>query len=65
LVAAFVAAASASGNARCVLEVEVTNAAALALYGRHGFVEIDRRRADDPTSGASLEYLHLARRLAP
>lgn len=38
------AAASAEGANRCLLEVSAGNTGALAFYARAGFVEIDRRR---------------------
>ena len=45
LVHALMAEARRRGCARMLLEVEASNEAALALYGRLGFVEISRRQA--------------------
>jgi ribosomal-protein-alanine N-acetyltransferase len=43
LVAALLDAARTDGAARVLLEVAADNGAALGLYARHGFAEIDRR----------------------
>src|SRR5690606_27491739 len=43
LLEAVLAGARGAGAERMLLEVSETNRAALALYLRHGFVEIDRR----------------------
>ena len=51
--------ARAAGAARCVLEVAPTNTAAIALYGRHGFVPIDERSVTDGRTGRVLSYLHM------
>ena len=45
LVRALIAEARRRGCTRMLLEVEASNEAALALYGRLGFVEIARRQA--------------------
>ncbi len=62
LIAAFTAEALARGSATAFLEVAADNAAALALYRRHGFAETGRRRryyADGP--GAPVDALVLCR----
>ena len=46
---------------RFVFEVVSSNDTAIAFYRRHGYREIDRRRAHDPESDRSLEYLHMAK----
>jgi ribosomal protein S18 acetylase RimI-like enzyme len=51
--------ARAVGAARYVLEVAPTNTAAVALYGRHGFVPIDERSVTDGRTGRVLSYLHM------
>jgi ribosomal protein S18 acetylase RimI-like enzyme len=59
-----VLAEAARANAtQCVLEVAPEAGAAIALYRRYGFDERDRRRVEDPESGRSLEYIHMARSL--
>jgi len=54
LLAAFLAAAAERGATSAFLEVAADNAAALALYRRHGFSEVGRRRGyyRDSPSGA-------------
>ncbi|HEU4563479.1 MAG TPA: GNAT family N-acetyltransferase [Gemmatimonadaceae bacterium] len=54
---------AAGGFTRCVLEVAPENAAAVALYARHGFVEIARRDVRDELTGRTLAYAHMARPL--
>ena len=51
--------ARAAGAPRCVLEVAPNNAAALALYGRLGFVQVDARSVTDPRTGRGLSYVHM------
>jgi ribosomal protein S18 acetylase RimI-like enzyme len=58
-----VAEAARAAAKRCVLEVSPEAATAIALYRRHGFTEFDRRRVEDPQTGAGLEYLHMERRI--
>lgn len=60
LVEALVAEARARACDRMLLEVEAGNSAALALYGRLGFVEIARRAA---YYGADRDALVMERRL--
>ena len=55
--------AARAQSTRCLLEVEPQSAAAMALYQRHGFEEIDRRSVADPESGRVLEYVHMQRRI--
>lgn len=43
------------GATQCFLEVRPSNAAALALYRRHGFVSIGRRKHYYPAAGGSRE----------
>jgi ribosomal-protein-alanine acetyltransferase len=45
LVATLIDAARSDGAARVLLEVAADNEAALGLYARHGFTEVDRRPA--------------------
>ena len=55
---------AASGLARCLLEVRPSNASALALYQRNGFVQIGLRRGYYPQGPAGREdALVLERRL--
>ena len=51
--------ARAAGAPRCVLEVAPGNAAAIALYRRHGFVQVDARSVTDARTGRVLSYLHM------
>lgn len=53
--------AARSQATRCVLEVAPEAVAAIALYQRHGFEEIDRRAVEDPETGRALEYIHMQR----
>jgi ribosomal protein S18 acetylase RimI-like enzyme len=53
--------AARSQATRCVLEVAPEAAAALTLYRRSGFEEIDRRLVADPETGRVLEYVHMQR----
>jgi ribosomal protein S18 acetylase RimI-like enzyme len=53
--------AARSQAKRCVLEVAPEAAAAVALYLRHGFEEIDRRAVEDPETGRALAYVHMQR----
>lgn len=48
---------------RIVLEVCSSSVAALQLYQRAGFQELDRRFATDQVTDRSLEYIHLAKPL--
>ncbi len=49
--------ASREGLARIVLEVRVSNQAAIALYQRHGFREMGRRKNYYPTPDGSEDAL--------
>ncbi|HEY7517512.1 MAG TPA: GNAT family N-acetyltransferase [Methylomirabilota bacterium] len=51
--------ARAAGMRRCVVEVAPGNAAALALYARHGFVQVDARSVTDARTGRALAYIHM------
>ena len=53
--------AARSQAKRCVLEVAPEAAAAIALYRRHAFEEIDRRTVEDPATGRALAYVHMQR----
>jgi ribosomal protein S18 acetylase RimI-like enzyme len=53
--------ARSRGCPRVVLEVSPVSAAAVQLYRREGFEEIDAREVHDPLTGRSLHYLHLAK----
>jgi ribosomal protein S18 acetylase RimI-like enzyme len=57
--------ARARGCARLVLEVCPRSEAAVRLYRREGYEQLDSRRVVDPESGRSLEFLHLAKVIAP
>ena len=46
---------------RLALEVSPLSTAAVQLYRREGFEEIDAREVQDPLTGRSLRYLHLAK----
>lgn len=48
---------------RMLLEVRPGNAAALALYRRHGFAEIGRRRGYYPAAGGREDAIVMAREL--
>jgi len=63
LVEYVLAEASRAQSKRCVLEVAPQSVAAMALYRRHGFEEIDRRAVTDSESGRVLEYVHMERRI--
>ena len=54
----------ARGCPRLVLEVSPRSAAAVQLYRREGYDEIDSRQVHDPRTGRSLHYLHLAKQLS-
>ena len=56
--------ARARGCPRVALEVSPVSAAAIRLYSREGYQEIDAREAHDPLTGRSLRYLHLAKTLS-
>jgi ribosomal protein S18 acetylase RimI-like enzyme len=56
--------ARARGCPRVVLEVSPVSAAAVQLYRREGYQEIDARQVQDPLTGRSLRYLHLAKALS-
>lgn len=49
------------GCPRIALEVSPNSAAAVRLYLREGFQQIDARRVDDPLTSRCLEYLHLVK----
>jgi ribosomal protein S18 acetylase RimI-like enzyme len=51
------------GCPRIVLEVSPASSAALRLYRRALYEQIDSREVTDPHSGRSLQYLHLAKTL--
>jgi ribosomal protein S18 acetylase RimI-like enzyme len=51
--------ARAVGAPRCVLEVAPENAAAVALYERHGFVRAALRSVTEPRTGRALSYFHM------
>lgn len=51
------------GLERCVLDVADTNARAVALYEQNGFHQIGEGGTTDPRTGASVRYLHMARRV--
>jgi ribosomal protein S18 acetylase RimI-like enzyme len=53
----------ALGAQRCVLDVADDNARAIAFYQRAGFVETGRASTNDPQTGRSLGYLHMAKTL--
>jgi ribosomal protein S18 acetylase RimI-like enzyme len=53
--------ARARGCPRIALEVSPQSTAALRLYHREGFEQIDAREVNDPLTGRSLHYLHLAK----
>ena len=55
--------ARVASAARMLLEVRPGNAAALALYLRHGFVEIGRRRDYYPATGGREDAIVMAREL--
>ncbi len=46
---------------RIALEVSPSSTAAVQLYRREGYLEIDAREVQDPLTGRSLRYLHLAK----
>jgi [ribosomal protein S18]-alanine N-acetyltransferase len=48
----FLADARSRGAEQCFLEVRVSNAAAIALYAKEGFVAVARRTGYYPTQGA-------------
>jgi ribosomal protein S18 acetylase RimI-like enzyme len=56
--------ARARGCPRVALEVSPVSTAAIRLYSREGYQEIDAREAHDPLTGRSLRYLHLAKTLS-
>jgi ribosomal protein S18 acetylase RimI-like enzyme len=60
LLESFLSAARARGGRRAVLEVSPMHAGAIGLYESFGFVTLCERRADDPASGRSLVYRHMA-----
>jgi ribosomal protein S18 acetylase RimI-like enzyme len=49
---------------RVALEVSPLSTAAVQLYRREGYLEIDAREVQDPLTGRSLHYLHLAKTLS-
>ena len=49
------------GCRRLALEVSGDNPSAMRLFARHRFRVIGSRRASDPATGRSLEYIHMAR----
>ncbi len=49
----FLAEARARGAEQCFLEVRVSNAAAIALYAKEGFVPVARRAGYYPTQGGA------------
>jgi ribosomal protein S18 acetylase RimI-like enzyme len=49
---------------RVALEVSPLSTAAVQLYQREGYEEIDAREVQDPLTGRSLRYLHLAKTLS-
>lgn len=49
---------------RIALEVSPLSTAAVQLYQREGYEEIDAREVLDPLTGRSLRYLHLAKTLS-
>lgn len=51
------------GSPRLALEVSPTSAAAVQLYRRSGFAEIDAKQVVDPVTHKSLHYLHLVKTL--
>ena len=53
--------ARARGCPRVVLEVSPLSVAAVQLYRREGYQEIDAREVQDPLTGRSLRYLHMAK----
>ena len=56
--------AARSQAPRCVLEVAPEATAAIALYQRHGFEEIDRRTVEDPDTDRTLQYVHMQQVMA-
>jgi ribosomal protein S18 acetylase RimI-like enzyme len=56
--------ARARGCSRIALEVSPLSAAAVQLYRREGYQEIDGPEVQDPATGRSLHYLHLAKTLS-
>jgi GNAT superfamily N-acetyltransferase len=56
--------ARARGCPRVALEVSPLSIAAVQLYHRQGYQEIDAREVHDPLTGRSLHYLHLAKVLS-
>lgn len=55
--------AARAQSKRCVLEVSPRSVAAMTLYRRHGFEEIERRAVTDSESGRVLEYVHMQRHI--
>lgn len=55
--------AARAGACRMLLEVRPSNAAGLALYRRHGFVEIGRRRGYYPADGGREDAIVMERAL--
>lgn len=55
--------ARSRGCPRIALEVSPRSTAALQMYRRAGFQQIDARQASDPPTSRALEYLHLVKPL--
>ena len=53
--------ARARGCPRVALEVSPLSTAAVQMYRREGYLEIDAREVQDPLTGRSLHYLHFAK----
>jgi GNAT superfamily N-acetyltransferase len=51
------------GCSRLALEVSPASTAAVQLYRRSGFEQIDSKQVIDPPTNKSLHYLHLAKPL--
>jgi ribosomal protein S18 acetylase RimI-like enzyme len=56
--------ARARGCPRLALEVSPLSTAAVQLYRREGYQQIDAREVQDPLTGRSLHYLHLVKALS-
>lgn len=56
--------ARARGCPRVALEVSPLSVAAVQLYHRAGYREIDTKEVQDPLTGRSLHYVHLAKALS-
>lgn len=63
LMADYERAARARGKRRLVLEVSPTHVAAIRLYERCGFGELETGRAEDPETGRALVYRHMMKPL--